>query len=140
MKRVHWFLLAVGLALTGCGGGGVGLPPDTTPPVIQSLQVLPDGLIVSGAEILVRVTATDDRAVQTAEVVATYPDGTEGRYAMQADDSGSGYRVGFIAQWDMSRATGTALRIQVVVADASGNQATAEKSLSTPLPPPGSPF
>lgn len=140
MKRVHWFLLAVGLALAGCGGGGVGgLPPDTTPPVIQSLQVLPDGLIVSGAEILVQVTATDDRAVQTAEVVATYPDGTEGRYAMQAG-SGSEYRVGFIAQWDMSRATGTALRIRVVVADASGNQAAVEKSLSTPLPPPGSPF
>lgn len=139
MRLIRWFLVVTGLALTGCGGGGVALPPDTTPPTIQNLRVLPEGLVVSGTEILVQVTATDDRAVQLAEVVATYPDGTEGRYAMQAGSS-SEYRAQFIAQWDMSRATGTGLRIRVVVTDTSGNTATAEKSLSTPLPPPDSPF
>lgn len=139
MRLIWWFLLIVWLVLTGCGGGSVGLPPDTTPPAIQNLRVLPEGLIVSGTAILVQVTATDDRAVHLAEVVATYPDGTEGRYAMQADGS-SEYRAQFVAQWDMSRATGTVLRIRVSVRDAAGNTTTTEKSLSTPLPPPESPF
>ncbi len=140
MRPLWCALLVAGLALTGCGGGGgVGLLPDTTPPTIHTLLVLPEGLIVSGTEILVQVVVTDDRAVQNAKVVATYPDGTEKQYAMQAG-SGSEYNVRFIALWDMSRATGAALRIQVVVTDAANNTAVAEQSLSTPLPPPESPF
>ncbi|GIV19481.1 MAG: hypothetical protein KatS3mg023_1232 [Armatimonadota bacterium] len=140
MRHLWYALLVAGLALTGCGGGGgVGLLPDTTPPTIHTLLVLPEELIVSGTEIMVQVTVTDDRGVQNAEVVATYPDGTQKQYAMQAG-SGSEYNVRFIAQWDMSRATGAALRIQVMVMDAANNTAVAEKSLSTPLPPPESPF
>jgi len=115
------------------------MPTDTAPLTIRSLRVMPDGLVVSGMPIVVQVTVSGDHAVQLAEVRVAYPDGTEGRYAMQAS-GGSEYRVEFIVQWDMRRATDTTLRIQARVVDASGNMATAEKTLSTPLLPPESPF
>ncbi|MCX8052260.1 MAG: hypothetical protein N3B12_00485 [Armatimonadetes bacterium] len=77
LARVVGVALAFTIAVCGCGGGGGGgaggggLQADTTPPTLQNPSVNPSSVGPTGGSVTIKVTATDNVAVQSVSAVIT---------------------------------------------------------------------
>lgn len=77
-----WLFVFALAALLGCPGGRRAIPPDTTPPRIENVQVNPTTLPYRGGDVRVSAKVSDPSGVKEVWAEVQKPDGTKERVTM----------------------------------------------------------